>query len=130
MSWTDAITSWALSKLLPATPTTVITTIGTGKLTVGDVRKALSGLPALGIALSDIVHGTATMSDVTVLGEDALSVASLADPELAPVLGVAAALLPIVLSGIASGAIKGDPNPITDAQTTRNYQPGDPAARL
>jgi hypothetical protein len=130
MSWTDAITSWALSKLLPANPTTVIATVATGKLTVGDVRKALSGIPALGIALSDIVHGTATLSDVTVLGEDALSVASLADPALAPVLGVAAALLPIVLSGIASGAIKGDPNPITDAQTTRNYQPGDPAARL
>ena len=132
MTWYTSISNWLLSKL-PASPTAVVATVPIGAgvaLTVGDIKAAMGGLPALGIALSDIVRGTATMSDAEVLGEDALTVVSLADPALAPVLSVAAALLPYALNFIASGAIKGDPNPIQDAQTTRNFNPGDPAARL
>lgn len=105
--------------------------VGAGvPLTVGDIKAAMGGLPALGVALSDIVRGTATMSDAEVIGEDILAGAALADPALAPVLSVAATLLPYALNFIGSGAIKPDPNPIQDAQTTRNFNPGDPAARL
>ena len=132
MTWYTSVSNWLLGKL-PASPTAVVATVPIGAgvpLTAGNVRDALSGLPALGIALSDIVRGTATMSDVEVIGEDVLTVASLADPALAPVLSVASALLPYALNFIASGAIKPDPNPIQDAQTTRNFNSGDPAARL
>lgn len=133
MSWYDPLLAWAVSKLPRAQAPALTQSVTQGApslLTVGAVRAALAGLPALGIALSDIVHGAATLNDVEVLSEDALSVASLADPALAPVLSVAASLIPVAFPLIASGGIKGDPNPIADAQTTRNFNPGDPAARL
>ena len=132
MTWYTSVSNWILSKL-PASPTAVVATVPVGAgvpLTVGDIKAAMGGLPALGVALSDIVRGTATMSDAEVIGEDILAGAALADPALAPVLSVAATLLPYALNFIGSGAIKPDPNPIQDAQTTRNFNPGDPAARL
>jgi hypothetical protein len=87
-------------------------------LTAGDVRAALTALPSLGSALTDIVNGTATLSDAEVIGEDALAVASLADPALVPALTVASQLLPVALALVASGTIHGDPHPIQDGQTT------------
>ena len=120
MSWFGPIINWVTSKL-PVSTSTVIAPIGGGSLTVGDVRSALSGLPALGVALSDIIHGTATLADGETIAEDSLAVASLADPALAPVLSVAAQLLPIVVTLIESGAIKGDPEPFKDAQLTGTH---------
>ena len=99
-------------------------------LTVGQVNDAIAGIPALYTALSDIVSGKGSASDVEVIAGDALTVASLADPAIAPTLSVAAALLPVAISMIQSGGIKGDTSPIQDGQTTRNFDPGDPAARL
>jgi hypothetical protein len=120
VSWYTSVSNWILQKS-PISATTVIAPIGKGALTVGDIRSALSGLPALGVALSDIVHGTATLADGETIAEDSLAVASLADPALAPVLSVAAQLLPIVVTLIESGVIKGDPEPFKDAQLTGTH---------
>jgi hypothetical protein len=118
VSWIDDLVAWGASF---GKSTTVIVPVGSGTLTVGDVRAAMSGLPALGIALSDIVHGTATLADAEVITVDALKVASLADPALAPVLGVATQLLPLVISLLESGVIEGDPEPFIDAQLTGTH---------
>lgn len=67
-------------------------------------------------------------ADDAVLAEDILGILSPFFPEagaLEDIIVLLSALLPL-----ASGFVKGDPNPIQDAQTTRNFQPGDPAARL
>lgn len=68
-------------------------------------------------------------SDDAVVAEDILAILTPFFPEAGAVEDIIAlfsALLPV----IQQGGIKGDPNPIQDAQTTRNFNPGDPAASL
>ena len=110
-----------------ATPSTVKAAPVT--LTWAEVKAAGGALPAFAKAVEDILKGQGSAADYETIGEDILKVAAL-DPALAAPAAVAAALLPFVVQGVASGAIRGDPNPILDAQTTRNFNPGDPAARL
>jgi hypothetical protein len=109
-------------------------TVGKGiTVTRGQAVSALKGVPAFVAAVKHLVEGTATMADDELIGKDVLAVAAAiasTNPEAAAAVGLAAILAPLIIEGIASGVIKGDPDPIHDAQTTRNYNPGDPAARL
>lgn len=99
-------------------------------VTVGQVASAIKALPALTKALEDLYHGTASFADYEAIGLDVLTAAAIIDPALAPEVSLISALAPLMIQGFASGLIKGDPDPIHDAQTTRNFDPGDPDARL
>jgi hypothetical protein len=98
--------------------------------TKAQVASAYRALPSLEKALLSVVHGTAHLSDYETIGLDALSAAAVIDPALAPEISLITTLAPFLIQGFLSGAIKGDPDPIHDAQTTRNFNPGDTAARL
>ena len=67
------------------------------------------------------------------IGDSPLDKALLTVMPFIPVVGLgltAAAIAIPVLIFAAQHYEGGDPDPIHDAQTTRNYNPGDPAARL
>jgi hypothetical protein len=115
---------------LSGSPTAPIATVGRTTFTVGQWKAAYAAAPKFILALGRMVSGTATRADYETVGLDVLSAAGMADPEIEPFLAVASWLTPEVVRLIASGAIRGDPNPMTDAQTKRSYDPGDPAARL
>jgi len=99
-------------------------------VSVGQIVSAVKALPSLEKALLNLVHGTAGLADYETIGLDTLSAAAVIDPALAPDISVIIAVAPFLIGAIETGVIKADPNPIQDAQTSRNFQPGDPAARL
>jgi hypothetical protein len=131
-AWLGRVAKAALDAATGATPASASAAIvqaGPISLTWAEVKAAGGALPALASAIENILAGQGAAADYELVGEDALKLAAL-DPALAPAAAVAAALLPFVIEGYASGLIRGDPDPIRDAQTTRNFNPGDPAARL
>ena len=93
----------------------ILTTKGGATFTVGQAKAALAAGPAFLAALEDIVTGAGTLADVETIGEDALAAAGILDPALAPIFSLGAVALPLLLNGIASGAIVGDPDPEVDA---------------
>jgi hypothetical protein len=99
-------------------------------ITQNQVVAAYKALPSLEKALHNLVHGTAHLADYETIGLDALSAAAVIDPALAPEITVISTLAPFLIQGYLVGDIGGDKDPIHDAQTSRNFQPGDPAARL
>jgi len=103
-----AKTAGAAVAIVKAGPVTV---------TWAQVKAAGGALPALARAVEDILKGQGSVADYELVGDDVLKVAAL-DPALAAPAAVAAALLPFVIEAIASGAVKGDQNPIADGQTS------------
>ena len=99
-------------------------------VSVGQIVSALKALPTLEKALSNLVHGTAHMADYETIGLDTLSAFAVIDPEYAPQIGIIVAVAPFLIGAVETGVIKPDQDPEVDAQTSRNFQPGDPAARL
>ena len=83
-----------------------------GRFTVGEAR-------ALVTVLGHVVGGTAGVADADVVADAVIDVAlSAASPLVAALVAPAAdALAALVIERIASGAIRGDPDPIHDAQT-------------
>jgi hypothetical protein len=110
-----AVISRAVVSSLSGSASTPLVTKGGITFTVGEAKAALAAAPTFLVALEAIVTGAGTLADVETLGEDALAAAGMLDPELAPVFGLAAFALPLLLNGVASGAIVGDPDPERDA---------------
>jgi len=75
--------------------------------------------------IGDIIEGRATVADAVSIAAFAFSIAERVNPGIAAIAtaeGIAVRLAPLIVAGIASGAIKPDPHPIADAQTTGRYQ--------
>ena len=127
-----SLSSWLSSILRSAEPKAVKDGISIDgvALTMGQLVSAVKAMPSLDKALVDLYHRNAGLSDWEVIGLDTLAAAAVVDPALAPEISLIAAIAPYLIQGFASGIIKGDPDPIHDAQTTRPFNPGDPAARL
>ncbi|RBP03786.1 hypothetical protein DFR50_14234 [Roseiarcus fermentans] len=103
----------SLSPTAPgAAPPPASVPIGRAKLTVGEAR-ALAGVVA------HVVSGSAGRADAEAVADAVIDVAlSAANPLVAALVAPAAdALAALVIERIASGAIRGDPDPIHDAQT-------------
>lgn len=100
------------------------------KVTAAQVVKAYRALPSLEKALAHLVRGTAHLHDYETIGLDVLTAAAVIDPALAPDIMVIAALAPVLVGVFEVHPPHGDPDPIHNAQTTRNFNPGDTAARL
>lgn len=138
MTWLSAIgaaVEGIVTKSLSGSAAAPITTIGAGTITVGQARSALAGAPSLISALQHIVDGTATLADGETVANDILCIAAAIDPALIPAVAVVTALEPFVNDLVSAGFFKGmtvtgEPDPIHDAQVTRELNPGDPAGRL
>lgn len=99
-------------------------------ITQNQLVAAYKALPSLEKAILNLVHGTAHLADYETISLDALSAAAVIDPNLAPEIMVISTLAPFLIEGFVTGDIGGAKHPIQDAQTTRNFNPMDPAARL
>ena len=131
-SWLSSVVSVGSVAPKKAAPTPAVT-VGGVAITMGQVVSAVKALPsAREVRSANLVHGKAhppgRLRDE--IGLDALAAAAVIDPALAPDIALIGAIAPFLIQGIASGVIKGDTDPIHDAQTTREFNPGDPAARL
>ena len=85
-------------------------------ITIGDLKGALEALPTLQAAIRDALLGAPTWSDAETLGEDALAAVATVDPSATAF--VAIARIALTLAPLAFAAMKPDPDPIRDAQTT------------
>jgi hypothetical protein len=115
--WSSAL-GWITRETVKAVPPSV--TVGKVTVTRGQAVSALKGIPALAAAIKHLVEGTATLSDDDLIGEDVLAVAgaiAATNPEASAAVAIAAVLAPLIIEGVASGAItiKPDPDPEVDA---------------
>lgn len=96
-------------------------------VTKAQVIAAYGALPSLSVALKAIIHGSGHLQDYETVTLDILAASAVIDPALAPEIGVLTKLAPYLIGAAMGGLIKGDPNPIEDAQTSHNFNPMDPA---
>lgn len=102
-------------------------------ITAAQVVTAIEGLSSIDTtALSGAVAShLGNIQDDATVAEDILALLTPIFPEaavLAEIIELLVALYPIAKAlGLS---VKPAENPIQDAQTSRNFQPGDPAARL
>jgi len=119
MTWLASVAKALLGASAKNDPATVIATVGSRKLTWGDADAAANAVRAGAIgnlerAIIAIASQRGTAADYELVGEDVLQIVAY-DPALAAPATVAAALLPFIVEGIASGQIRGDPWPERDA---------------
>lgn len=100
-------------------------------VTVAQVMAAAEAFEKVNVAAVEGAMSSrfSNVADDAIVAEDILAILAPFFPEvgaLEDIIALLSALLPVA----AALKIQGDPNPIEDAQTTRAFNPGDPAARL
>lgn len=102
-------------------------------ITAGQIITAVIGLSSIDRTALDgaVASHLGNIQDDAAVAEDVLAILTPIFPEagvIAEIIALLVALYPIAKAlGVE---VHPDTNPMQDAQTTRNFNPGDPAARL